>query len=199
VAKSLCLVDPACEKLVEDVVRAFVELVDTAGAELGMRLGLRDAIDRGGRLDGQSRQAAPFALPAAAAGAEFIASDLGHRFFVAASFAGVSGTSFWPPGVSERAGNVDEGLRIFLCARCGRGHLFVFLNRRGHMAQLLFWDRTGFCVVKKRLESGPFRLPRTAQGTATHVEIDSAELALTLEGIELTGAKRRKRYVGEAA
>ena len=96
-----------------------------------------------------------------------------------------------------------DGLAALVGAEFGleplSGHLFVFLNRRGHMAQLLFWDRTGFCVVKKRLESGPFRLPRTAQGTATHVEIDSAELALTLEGIELTGAKRRKRYVGEAA
>lgn len=25
------------------------------------------------------------------------------------------------------------------------GHLFVFLNRRGHVAQILFWDRNGFC------------------------------------------------------
>jgi transposase len=53
--------------------------------------------------------------------------------------------------------------------------------------------------VKKRLESGTFRLARTAQGTATHVEIDSSELALMLEGIELSGARRRKRYVREAA
>ena len=28
------------------------------------------------------------------------------------------------------------------------GHLFVFLNRRGHVAQILFWDRNGFCIVK---------------------------------------------------
>lgn len=30
------------------------------------------------------------------------------------------------------------------------GHLFVFLNRRGHVAQLLFWDRNGFCIVKNQ-------------------------------------------------
>ena len=28
------------------------------------------------------------------------------------------------------------------------GHLFVFLSRRVHVAQMLFWDRNGFCLVK---------------------------------------------------
>jgi len=74
------------------------------------------------------------------------------------------------------------------------GHLFVFLNRRAHVAQILFWDRSGFCIVKKRLEAGTFRLVRTAEGAATHVEINSGELTLMLEGLELDGAKRRKRY-----
>jgi transposase len=75
------------------------------------------------------------------------------------------------------------------------GHLFVFLNRRGHVAQMLFWDRNGFCIVKKRLEAGTFHLVQTATEGRGHVEINSAELALMLEGIELEGAKRRKRYV----
>ena len=80
------------------------------------------------------------------------------------------------------------------------GHLFVFLNRRGHVAQLMFWDRNGFCIVKKRLEAGTFKLARRdVEDEATHVEIDSADLALMLEGIELAGAKRRKRYQHEAA
>ena len=74
------------------------------------------------------------------------------------------------------------------------GHLFAFINRRGHIAQLLFWDRSGFILLKKRLEAGTFRLARKPRGRATHVQIDSAELALMLEGIELEGAKRRKRY-----
>jgi hypothetical protein len=33
------------------------------------------------------------------------------------------------------------------------GHLFVFLNRRGHVAQLLFWDRNGFCILKNHPSS----------------------------------------------
>jgi transposase len=79
------------------------------------------------------------------------------------------------------------------------GHLFVFLNRRGHVAQLLFWDRNGFCILKKRLEAGTFSLARQVQEGSPHVEIDSGELALMLEGIELRGATRRKRYVHQAA
>lgn len=91
-----------------------------------------------------------------------------------------------------------DGLAALVEAEFGleplSGHLFVFLNRRGHVAQMLFWDRSGFCILKKRLEAGSFRLMRAAEGSATHVEVDSAELALMLEGIDLAGAKRRKRY-----
>lgn len=91
-----------------------------------------------------------------------------------------------------------DGLSALVEAEFGltpmSGYLFVFLNRRAHVAQILFWDRNGFCIVKKRLEAGTFRLVRSPEGDAKHVEIDSGELALMLEGIDLAGAKRRKRY-----
>lgn len=48
------------------------------------------------------------------------------------------------------------------------GHLFVFLNRRGDQIRLLFFDRTGYCIVSKRLERGPFDssvAQRTARST----------------------------------
>jgi len=96
-----------------------------------------------------------------------------------------------------------DGLTALVEAEFGlepmSGHLFVFLNRRGHVAQMIFWDRNGFCIVKKRLEAGTFKLMREANAAAAHLEIDSAELALMLEGIELAGAKRRKRYQRDAA
>jgi transposase len=77
------------------------------------------------------------------------------------------------------------------------GHMFFFLNRRGDMAQILFWDRTGFVVMRKRLEAGTFRLVRSAEGNKSHVEIDAAELGLMLEGIDLGTVKRRKRFKWE--
>jgi transposase len=77
------------------------------------------------------------------------------------------------------------------------GHLFFFLNRRGGMAQILFWDRTGFVVMRKRLEAGTFRLVRNADGNKSSVEIDAVELGLMLEGIDLGTVTRRKRFKWE--
>ena len=36
------------------------------------------------------------------------------------------------------------------------GHLYVFITRRATQIKVLYWDRTGFCVWAKRLESGCF-------------------------------------------
>jgi transposase len=77
------------------------------------------------------------------------------------------------------------------------GHMFFFLNRRGDMAQILFWDRTGFVVMRKRLEAGTFRMVRNADGNKRSMEIDAAELGLMLEGIDLGTVKRRKRFKWE--
>ena len=73
------------------------------------------------------------------------------------------------------------------------GHLFVFFNRRGDRCKILFWDRTGFCLWYKRLEQGVFRVPDHSTNTP-RLEVSIAELSLVLEGIDLGGAKRRKRY-----
>lgn len=78
------------------------------------------------------------------------------------------------------------------------GHLFCFFNLRGDHAAILFWDRNGFCLVRKRLERGRFRLPwASGAASATH-EIEAGELALILEGIDLRGAVRRKRWEPES-
>lgn len=72
------------------------------------------------------------------------------------------------------------------------GHLFVFSSRRRDRVKILWWDRSGFCLWYKRLERGTFRLPTLDQPS---VEMESAELALLLEGIDLDGARRRPRFV----
>jgi len=75
------------------------------------------------------------------------------------------------------------------------GHLFVFFNRRRDRVKILFWDRSGLCLWYKRLEVGVFKLP-IASGPYVHsVEMESAELSLILEGIDLRGARRRRRFV----
>jgi transposase len=72
------------------------------------------------------------------------------------------------------------------------GHLFVFRSRLGDRVKILYWDRSGFVLWYKRLEKGVFRFP-SCEGES--VEIESADLALLLEGIDLAGAKRRPRFV----
>lgn len=75
------------------------------------------------------------------------------------------------------------------------GHLFVFRNRCGDRVKILYWDRTGYCLWYKRLEKGRFSLPTGAGASA---EISAAELALLLEGIDLSGARRQVRYLRSA-
>ena len=73
------------------------------------------------------------------------------------------------------------------------GHLFCCLNRRRTLMKILFHDRTGYCIFYKRLSRGTFELPVVPEG-ATQVRLDAGELALILEGIDLSSAKRRLRH-----
>jgi len=71
------------------------------------------------------------------------------------------------------------------------GHLFLFVNRRRDRLKVLWWDRSGYCLLAKRLEHGQFRVFDRAEGTTGAFEMQASELALILDGIDLRGAKRR--------
>ena len=74
------------------------------------------------------------------------------------------------------------------------GHLFVFFNRRGDRVKIMFWDRSGYCIWYKRLEQGVFRLPQSIVNMP-NPEVEVTDLSLILEGIDLSSARRRKRFV----
>ena len=74
------------------------------------------------------------------------------------------------------------------------GHLFVFANRRRDRVKILYWDRDGFAVWAKRLEQGTYAMPFDEDGTQVRREITAHELGALLSGIDLSEAKRRKRY-----
>lgn len=61
--------------------------------------------------------------------------------------------------------------------------LFLFFNKRNNYLKLMFWDRTGYCLVCKKLERGSFSLPDG--------ELDLEKLKLIFDGIKL-GRKKRK-------
>jgi transposase len=95
------------------------------------------------------------------------------------------------------------------------GDLFVFRSKRGDRIKLLYWDSDGLAIWYKRLEEGSFALPSTATAAPASGTVGAtagvgdapraaagdhglmlrpAELALLLDGIDLTHVKRQKRY-----
>ena len=74
------------------------------------------------------------------------------------------------------------------------GHLFLFVNRRRDRLKILWWDRSGYCLLAKRLENGQFRVFDRADGSAGSFEMSASELGLILEGIDLRGARRRPSH-----
>ena len=73
------------------------------------------------------------------------------------------------------------------------GHLFVFVNKVGHRVKILFWDRTGFVLWYKRLETARIRLPEEGEES---LELAPMQLALLLDGV---GVRRARRPGGAAA
>jgi transposase len=66
------------------------------------------------------------------------------------------------------------------------GDLFLFCGRGMTMLKALYWDRTGFCLLTKRLEQGTFPWPKADAG---EVVFTVEELTMLLEGIDF-----RKRF-----
>ena len=76
------------------------------------------------------------------------------------------------------------------------GHLFLFISKRRDRVKILFWDRDGYVLYCKRLEEGRFPLPRVknALGGPPVATLAAYEMTLLLEGIDLAGAKHRRRF-----
>jgi transposase len=72
-------------------------------------------------------------------------------------------------------------------------HLFLFRSRRGDRLKVLQWDGDGYVLWYKRLEVGIFKLPSVKPGTSS-VELRPSELAMLLDGIDMSRVKRMPRY-----
>jgi transposase len=71
------------------------------------------------------------------------------------------------------------------------GALFMFFNKGADRVKILWWDRTGYCLLYKRLERGTFRVPQGLEPGAKSVTIEATEMAKILEGIALPPSKQR--------
>jgi transposase len=74
------------------------------------------------------------------------------------------------------------------------GHLFIFFSKRCDRVRVVYWDRNGFAMWTKRLEAGRYRPTFSSDGQLTSLAVEAAELALIVEGIDLAGARRRRRW-----
>jgi len=78
------------------------------------------------------------------------------------------------------------------------GDLFVFRSRRGDRIKLLYWDDDGYVIFYKRLEEGSFTLPaadgKRRSAGAHGLVLRPAELAMLLDGVDLSSVRRHKRY-----
>lgn len=60
--------------------------------------------------------------------------------------------------------------------------VFAFCNRRHDRMKVLFFDRSGFVIILKRLTDDKFRWPRRQ---ATVVRLDGEQLHWLLDGIDI--------------
>jgi transposase len=69
------------------------------------------------------------------------------------------------------------------------GALFLFVNKAGDRLKALWWDKTGYCLLCKRLERGRFRIPALLRPGDTTIALDAQEFARILEGLDLPRSK----------
>ena len=108
--------------------------------------------------------------------------------------------------------SVSQGTRIYVCERVTdmrksfeglsylaqevvkedptSGHLFIFFNRVRDKVKILYFERSGYAIWYKELERGTFTHPEKR-------ELTQAELMCVLEGLEIEGIRRKKRYFRE--
>lgn len=70
------------------------------------------------------------------------------------------------------------------------GGLFVFVNKRSNRLKMIWWDRSGYAILYKRLHRATFRLPNIIEKGKSNIIISSLELAKILEGISLPQKKQ---------
>ena len=76
------------------------------------------------------------------------------------------------------------------------GALFMFFNKAADKMKIIWWDKSGYCVLYKRLERGTFRIPKGIEPGARSVAIEAVEMAKILEGVALPPSKRRIGTIG---
>jgi len=77
------------------------------------------------------------------------------------------------------------------------GVLFLFTNKRHNRFKALYFDRTGICVLAKRLEIGTFSWPAPSRPEQKDLSLSAEALHLLFDGVDLRGPHSRPWYERE--
>ena len=69
--------------------------------------------------------------------------------------------------------------------------LFLFCNKSHRLLKVIFWDRTGFWLAQKRLETATWPWPNTAQEAR---KISPEQLEMLLSGIDFWHAHEEIKF-----
>lgn len=86
-------------------------------------------------------------------------------------------------GINTLVTLVEQSMQLDPFARA----VFAFHNRRRNRVKLLFYERTGFWLMLRRLEEDRFVWPRRQQAV---IELTTEQLHWLLEGIDIEAVRR---------
>jgi transposase len=67
------------------------------------------------------------------------------------------------------------------------GSLFVFTGRRHNTIRMLYWDKSGFALWTKKLETERFKWPTKMTGDT--IELTTQQLCFLLDGYDIARMK----------
>jgi transposase len=86
-------------------------------------------------------------------------------------------------GINGLVTLVEQSMQLDPFARA----VFAFHNRRRNRVKLLFYERTGFWLILRRLEEDHFVWPRRQQAV---IELTTEQLHWLLDGIDIDAVRR---------
>lgn len=98
---------------------------------------------------------------------------------------------FLARGATDMRRSIDGLSKEAKAFGAGDDGLFVFVNRRRDRLKVLWRDRTGWCLLYKRLNGD--RRVRLPTGNEEHVRIDATTLAFLLDGVSKDPSRREIR------
>ena len=75
------------------------------------------------------------------------------------------------------------------------GAVYVFFGKRRDKLKALFYDKTGYCILYKRLCRGTFRIPERVSGQDASIRIEEDELVVLLDGLAMGRGEKKKTIV----